>query len=74
MVTSKFELESRVKAPESVRMPVRVEESPGLTVAAVVAIDPTVPTPPRVAPELTETAPTVPLTSRLPAATVVPPV
>ncbi len=56
-------------------MPVFVEESPGLTVAAVVAIEPTVPTPPRVAPELTATAPgAVPSTSRLPAATVVPPV
>ena len=73
--TSKFELESRVKAPVSVRTPVAVVESPGLTVPAVVLIEPTVPIPPSVAPELTATSPaTAPLTRSVPAATVVPPV
>ena len=53
-----------------------MEALPGLTMAApLVTINPTVPVPPRVAPELTETLPsTLPLTSMVPSATRVPPV
>ncbi len=73
MVASKNELESRVRGPLSVRTP--RFEVPGLTVAAVVVIEPTVPVPASVVSLSAVTAPaTVRSTCNVPSLITVVPV